>query len=497
MAYNIIFDIDQKIVDSSCVRGYRDQGNWNAAYREIEAGNVKPFTGIVELISEARQYGHQIVFVSTSPEEYCRRVLAKIGLNPDKFCGLVPYNRDLYYETGAASKVGLYRAAIDRFPNQYQPVVIIGDSEKDISDAYGLNISYNLFTIRCLWGVTPDRFVSNFQNRASLPYLIMKSVSQLRNFLYYRWPRKQDENGVTYAFDYYPTHDSRTGENKYHDIFTEYFLRDIKGYNMSVSNMPVYVRKWAVRYLKSYINHIKVEMHITDPGQVGILIVPSSTENRWNSALEEILGKTVEMTGATDCRHLIKRHTGRESAHGTNDRSIEKNVETMRIDNPESLRNISVLVILDDIVTSGNTFRACKIVIERDASGVFSGTLKYAALAKTQKLDLPGRITCVCEPNKAAFENIQYEDRRDTYWGVNRNYEFERFYHTNWGCVQSGIRWGFPDLKGVRYYLPLSFESCNRCIRQAQVVTPIGHVDDTIIVGRAYPIDPDDDDEEE
>ena len=95
MAYNIIFDIDQTIVDSSSVEVYRSQRNWNAAYREIEAGNVKPYAGIVELISEARQYGHQIAFVSTSRAEYCKKVLAKISIDPDKYCGLIGYNREL------------------------------------------------------------------------------------------------------------------------------------------------------------------------------------------------------------------------------------------------------------------------------------------------------------------------------------------------------------------------------------------------------------------
>ena len=40
MAYNIIFDIDQTIVDSSSAEEYRNNGNWNAALHEIDTGNV-------------------------------------------------------------------------------------------------------------------------------------------------------------------------------------------------------------------------------------------------------------------------------------------------------------------------------------------------------------------------------------------------------------------------------------------------------------------------
>lgn len=472
MAYNIIFDIDQTIVDSSSAEEYRSNGNWDAAIDEIDVGNVKPFTGMVELIREARTYGHDIAFVSTSPDRYCRRIFQYIGLDPDDYCAFIPYNRELYQTTH--NKKGMYNEAISHFQNKFQPLVIVGDSNGDISSANGLEYHYNrrtikyrynLFTIRCLWGMSDDRIKQELDAEghpeAFFPYLIMKNVTELRDFLFYNWSIKTDENGVTYAFNYFPT-----GVGRFHDIFSDYFQKDIKGNKKkeSVEIKPVFIRKWAAQYLISYIEELMRVQQINDAGSIGIMIVPSSPEKRWNAALEEILNDVVRLKEVTNCAHVMVRHTGREAAHNANDRTVETNVDTMRIDDPDILRNLSILIILDDITTTGNTYKACDEVIKRDAAGIFSGEIKHVALAKTKTLHFEGNRNNTCEAKQVAQAGAQ-KPGADTYWAVNSHFEFNRIYHRNEGCVksESGIKWGFVGMEGVRYYLPLDCQLCDRC----------------------------------
>ncbi|MCR5420418.1 MAG: hypothetical protein K6E98_05395 [Lachnospiraceae bacterium] len=459
MSYNIIIDIDQTLVDSRCAEGYRNQRNWQAAYREIDEGNVKPFIGIQELIRDARLYSHEIVFVSTSPEEYCKRVLTKLGIDLHWFNGLIPYTRNLWN----GSKVNFYRSAIELFRNKYQPLVVIGDSENDIKAAYEMgNLQYNLFTIRCLWGLSNERFSQEIQNFNinSLPYLIMKDVEQLRDFLFYRWSMKQDQVGVTYAFDYFPI-----GSGRYHDVFSEFFAKDIKGYNVSVPDKPVYIEKWSIQFFISYIDTLKGELNIDDSGKIGVMIVPSSNAGRWNSSLEEILKTVSDLTGIRNCAHLMVRHISRESAHNGNDRTVNANVTTMRIENPNCLQDLSALVIFDDITTTGNTYIGCRRVLERDASGVFKGVVKFLALAKTATFTLGSVDDHICAPDKEIIggANYLFSMLQPRYWVVNRNFKFEPVCHSNWRCVAGGVKWGFPDMNGVQYYLPISFNRCSKC----------------------------------
>lgn len=460
MAYNIIFDIDQTIVDSSSAEGFRNSRNWAAALHEIDAGNVKPFTGMVELIKEARSYGHDIAFVSTSPDSYCRKIFQKIGLDPNDYCGFIPYSQELY----RGNKTAMYQAALKGFSNDYQPLVIVGDSEGDISSASVLQYPYRIFTIRCLWGLSDSKIERDLEGDrhpdATIPYMIMKEVSELRDFLFYRWSVRTDENGVAYAFNYFPT-----GSGRFHDIFSEYFQRDIKGYEVYVVPKPVFIRKWAIQYIISYIEDTMRDLQLTNAWQIGIMIVPSSTEGRWNNALEEILKEVVRLKGVTDCAHFMIRHTGREAAHNANDRSVDTNVNTMRISEPETLRWLSALIILDDITTSGSTYEACDIVIKRDAGDVFDGVIRHVALAKTKNLHYEGNRNNTCEARQIGQMSppVRYVRRADTYFAVNSDYEFSRIYHRNSRCVRDGVKWGFVGIEGIRYYLPLDCQLCERC----------------------------------
>lgn len=382
MAYNIIFDIDQTTADTHYVEKARDERNWEFAINAIDTGKIGLFKGLVDLIGEARDKGHNIIFVSSSVREYCEHVLKRLGLEGYP---LVAFEDTKKHKPDPEP----YLYAMQRYGKPGMGYIIVGDSIRDIEAANRIQ-GKTIFAMRCTWGIPMDKFENEDPEKRAkaVPFKILEKVSELRDFIFYDWSPKTDkQTGDTYCFTYCPT-----GAGRYTDYYSLAFFKDIKGKPLHIdSTHPIFSRKWvvkwAVKYLINYIKTVKKEYGITDASKIGLFIVPSSTAGKWNAALgHDILPEVIEKTGASNFSTVLERHTTRESAHLKNNRKVSTNLETIRI-NPKDARrmgSLEIAVVLDDIITTGNTFEACRSIISRDAGDYFHGKVLCAAIAKSK-----------------------------------------------------------------------------------------------------------------
>ena len=381
MAYNVIFDIDQTVADTSRLEEFRNQKNWDEADRLIDLGEIGLFPGLADLILEARDKGHNIIFVSSSPRHYSEHVLQAAGLSGFP---LVAYQDTKKHKPDPEP----YLFAMEHFGKGRMAYVIVGDSISDITAANGIP-DKTVFALRCTWGISKERFSEEKMSdrKNGIPFMYIETVSELREFIFHKWETKKvDGTPEVYGFTYYPV-----GRGKHTDLFSRAFFQDIKGQELDEKPAhPVFQKRWVVswatKFLTSYIKAVLKEYELADSSKLGISIVPSSSEGKWNAALkDEIVPEILKKTGASDCSELLRRHTSRISTHKDNNRTVATNLETIRIepDQAKRLKSLEILVVMDDITTSGNTFEACREIIERDAGNIFHGKILSAAIAKT------------------------------------------------------------------------------------------------------------------
>jgi phosphoribosylpyrophosphate synthetase len=108
---------------------------------------------------------------------------------------------------------------------------------------------------------------------------------------------------------------------------------------------------------------------------VVLCCAPSSNKGEWGQGLVLLLEKLAERVPCVSYTDLICRTVDTEKRSLGGDRSIEVNVGTMEVINPEKCKDKDVIV-LDDIVTTGGTMCACaKLVWEAQAASVSGVTM--------------------------------------------------------------------------------------------------------------------------
>ena len=120
------------------------------------------------------------------------------------------------------------------------------------------------------------------------------------------------------------------------------------------------------------------------PQKTGVFIVPSSTKGVWNYKLYECMDKC--LWHIFDSRMLISsarnlyRHKEHEKLSYGGGRNIESHLNTIELWNsiPESME---YAIIIDDITTTGNTFKACTKIL--NDSGIPRKNIFCAAIGGT------------------------------------------------------------------------------------------------------------------
>ena len=109
--------------------------------------------------------------------------------------------------------------------------------------------------------------------------------------------------------------------------------------------------------LRQFLNAVYADTGRTR--NAGITAIPSSNANRVNRVTELIRSIMQRTPGVyVDLTRNVYRRTSKDTAHGGGDRSVGSNASTLGAHRPNEIRNLDLIIVIDDIVTSGNSFRA-------------------------------------------------------------------------------------------------------------------------------------------
>ena len=144
------------------------------------------------------------------------------------------------------------------------------------------------------------------------------------------------------------------------------------------------------------------------PGRkVGVVAIPSSEAGNVNRVTK--LLRCVLVWADDQCADLtgcLVRCESKRGAHEGGSRSVAANVSTLRFNGAERLEDIDVLLVVDDILTSGKSFRAIDGVVR---SAGFSGTIVNFAFSRT----MPG--VCIDEYVRFAYGERAAQRRCETF----------------------------------------------------------------------------------
>lgn len=327
----IIFDLDQTIIDSRIALEARRNREWQTVYNLIP--QMTPYTEVIELIHALVNLGIEVAVVTSSPRPYCERVL-----NYFRVTGVITV---CYHDTPGHHKPDPepYLYAIKQMRDQQgRRIIAVGDEKNDITAAHAANIECAL----AYWG---NDYYDNYSTVR--PTLFCRDVESLVRYFHAQGVNVgigglRQRNYHTYQlYDYYPM-------SKTHDMLSIQIFEEVKNRNNSVILCDAFCREF-----EETVRNIS-------PNTYGIFVVPSSTKGEWNRKLTDyVVPKLVRSCGLIDCSKYIQRHITHDKQAFGGDRSVQSNLSTIRLQYnlPPQMKGA---FIIDDIITTGNIFDACK-----------------------------------------------------------------------------------------------------------------------------------------
>jgi HAD superfamily hydrolase (TIGR01549 family) len=135
---NVIFDLDNTLVNTDPAAKELQKGNWEAAQKLIP--KYKLFVGIDELLSFLNKNNYKIAIVSTSPRHYCEQVLAQFNIS----CNCIVGKEDAKKKPSASPIL----EALEILSIEKNEAIAIGDKARDIESSKKAGI----ISIGALWG---------------------------------------------------------------------------------------------------------------------------------------------------------------------------------------------------------------------------------------------------------------------------------------------------------------------------------------------------------
>ena len=110
------------------------------------------------------------------------------------------------------------------------------------------------------------------------------------------------------------------------------------------------------------VNYYSTQIKNILNGEAIICCSPSSSRDHWGGGLVKLIEKLSKQAQCIAKPQLIRRIVDTEKRSRGGDRSIETNLGSMAISDPESCRD-KAIVVFDDIFTTGNTLKACAALL--------------------------------------------------------------------------------------------------------------------------------------
>jgi HAD superfamily hydrolase (TIGR01549 family) len=164
--FGIIFDLDQTLIDSTCVKLQRDNHQWSKVFHNIK--KVKPYPGISELLSKLNSNNIKIGVVTSTPRNYCESIIKQNNWVVDTVVGYhdttqhKPHPEPILY--------GLKKICVST-----ENALSIGDMKRDIIASKNAGVT----SVGVTWGCENiDELIS------SSPDKICNSVAELADLIW-------------------------------------------------------------------------------------------------------------------------------------------------------------------------------------------------------------------------------------------------------------------------------------------------------------------------
>ena len=145
----------------------------------------------------------------------------------------------------------------------------------------------------------------------------------------------------------------------------------------------------------------------------GVVVIPSSKRGSTNRATELVRRILASNPGPfADLTSNFVRVRQKHAAHEGGDRSIASNIATLEVRPSGLLDQFGAILVIDDIVTSGNSFRAANEVLRRAG---FAGVIINYAFSRTFPSD--GAVLCMEASQDDTHMIYAIGDYLDEYWG--------------------------------------------------------------------------------
>ena len=356
----LIFDLDDTLVESSALRSYREEKEWDEVQSGL--GDVELFVGVAEMLHQAAARGCKLAVVTSSPKWYAQALIKQHGLPIDVVIG---YDAENYSKPSPDPINAAMKAAKITNPSN---VLAIGDRCVDTASAHAAGVR----AIGALWGAANPRDL-----RQSFPEYIATSAEEATEIID-AWittpdattgPAKSRAWLDDMTIDYFWQEDLASRQRQhlrgaYDYTYARYRYRGT--WNTSWMNSLVHSFKSGApnaRYFKKQAAHrFCVELAPIIPKKAYVTYVLPSTkkgeegyDDRWELLAECLQGKGVRSVwpiGILESR--TPAHESEPTSELRDPTTIMENLEWVQ-DLP---KDCTTLYIVDDVLTKGGHLRA-------------------------------------------------------------------------------------------------------------------------------------------
>lgn len=147
MIKNLIFDLDQTLIDTSSAEQYRNSRQWAQVYPIIP--NFTIYEGLIDLFKYLTDNDYRICIVTTSPSTYCQKVLDHWS---------IPYNYKVCYHdvTNKKPHPEAFLKALAYLESNPNEALSFGDRAIDIQASKAAGIP----SVACLWGTAESQLLT-------------------------------------------------------------------------------------------------------------------------------------------------------------------------------------------------------------------------------------------------------------------------------------------------------------------------------------------------
>jgi HAD superfamily hydrolase (TIGR01549 family) len=164
--YGILFDLDQTLIDSRCIKSLRDSRDWKKVFDNLHT--VKEYEGISDLLSGLHEENIKIGIISSSPTHYCEKIVLQ---NKWAIDAVVGYHDTTNHKPNPEPIfLGLKKIEISK-----EHVLSIGDLPKDIIASKTAGVK----SVGAAWGC------DNIADLVAVsPDIICYSVEELNTYIH-------------------------------------------------------------------------------------------------------------------------------------------------------------------------------------------------------------------------------------------------------------------------------------------------------------------------